>query len=87
MHQPVLGRQVADVTGAWAAATSILAALRRRDESGEGTWIDQSLFEASMYQFVFLWSPALDAALPRAGSEPLAFGLIFATFMVAMMIQ
>ena len=41
----------------------------------------QSLFEASMYSFVFLWTPALS---PRG--EELPHGMIFATFMLSSMI-
>ncbi|GMH60565.1 hypothetical protein TrLO_g7880 [Triparma laevis f. longispina] len=42
-----------------------------------------SLFEGSMFTFVFMWTPALQ---PSAGEdETLPFGLIFAAFMVACM--
>lgn len=41
----------------------------------------QSLFEASMYSFVFLWTPALS---PNGESIP--HGFIFATFMLSSMI-
>ena len=37
----------------------------------------QSLFEGSMYTFVFLWTPALSP-----GGEHLPHGMIFACFMV-----
>ena len=40
----------------------------------------QSLFEASMYTFVFLWTPALS---PRG--EKLPHGFIFANYMTACM--
>ena len=40
----------------------------------------QSLFEGSMYTFVFLWTPALS---PKG--ERLPHGMIFACFMVASM--
>jgi len=49
----------------------------------------QSLFEGSMYTFVFLWSPALTAATALPGdtkNSKLPFGLIFAVFMVCIMI-
>mmetsp|Transcript_1340 Transcript_1340/g.1805 ORF Transcript_1340/g.1805 Transcript_1340/m.1805 type:complete len:476 (-) Transcript_1340:205-1632(-) len=42
--------------------------------------IISSLFEGSMYIFVFMWTPAL-----RDGTEDLPFGLIFSTFMVSCM--
>ncbi len=40
----------------------------------------QSLFEGSMYTFVFLWTPAL-----QPHGEDIPFGLIFSIFMVACM--
>jgi len=42
----------------------------------------QSLFEAAMYVFVFMWTPTLQ----QGGDEQLPFGLIFACFMVCVMI-
>eukprot|EP00026_Physarum_polycephalum_P007342 Phypoly_transcript_07401.p1 GENE.Phypoly_transcript_07401~~Phypoly_transcript_07401.p1 ORF type:complete len:442 (+),score=28.14 Phypoly_transcript_07401:202-1527(+) len=45
--------------------------------------IVQSLFEASMYTFVFMWTPALTEG---DDTSPLPFGLIFACYMVAIMI-
>jgi hypothetical protein len=42
----------------------------------------QTVFEASMYIFVFLWSPVLEKTSPS--SPP--FGLIFSTFMVCIML-
>ena len=41
----------------------------------------QALFEASMYTFVFLWTPALS---PKG--EQLPHGFIFAIFMTASMV-
>jgi MFS transporter, MFS domain-containing protein family, molybdate-anion transporter len=41
-----------------------------------------SLFEGSMYIFVFMWTPALTS---KADSTELPFGLIFSTFMVCCM--
>jgi MFS transporter, MFS domain-containing protein family, molybdate-anion transporter len=41
-----------------------------------------SLFEGSMYIFVFMWTPALTS---KADKEELPFGLIFSTFMVCCM--
>jgi len=43
----------------------------------------QSLFEASMYTFVFMWTPALTEG---DDISPLPFGVIFACYMVAIMI-
>lgn len=42
-----------------------------------------SLYEGSMYVFVFYWTPALKAGLYEGGELP--FGLIFSTFMVSCM--
>ncbi|EGC37751.1 hypothetical protein DICPUDRAFT_7152, partial [Dictyostelium purpureum] len=47
--------------------------------------LTQSLFEASMYSFVFLWTPTLTES-PQLKDFKLPFGLIFATFMVCVMI-
>jgi predicted MFS family arabinose efflux permease len=44
----------------------------------------QSLFEASMYTFVFFWGPFLE--IYHKSEEGLPFGMIFASFMVAIMI-
>lgn len=41
----------------------------------------QSLFEASMYAFVFLWTPALSPS-----GQPIPHGMVFATFMLASMV-
>ena len=40
-----------------------------------------SLFEGSMYIFVFMWTPAIKAKTP----DDIPFGLVFATFMVGCM--
>ncbi|KAK5581331.1 hypothetical protein RB653_001362 [Dictyostelium firmibasis] len=47
--------------------------------------IVQSFFEASMYTFVFMWTPTLSESPDLIGVQ-LPFGLIFATFMVCVMI-
>eukprot|EP01098_Paradermamoeba_levis_P007008 TRINITY_DN2912_c0_g1_i5.p1 TRINITY_DN2912_c0_g1~~TRINITY_DN2912_c0_g1_i5.p1 ORF type:complete len:450 (-),score=150.21 TRINITY_DN2912_c0_g1_i5:137-1486(-) len=44
----------------------------------------QSLFEGAMYTFVFMWTPALQQE--NKVDEDLPFGLIFACFMVCIMI-
>lgn len=41
----------------------------------------QSLFEGSMYTFVFLWTPALSP-----NDEDIPHGFIFATFMLSSML-
>mmetsp|Transcript_8847 Transcript_8847/g.19135 ORF Transcript_8847/g.19135 Transcript_8847/m.19135 type:complete len:486 (+) Transcript_8847:198-1655(+) len=47
--------------------------------------IISSLFEGSMYIFVFMWTPLLKAFKDSSDSSDLPFGLIFATFMVCCM--
>ena len=50
------------------------------------TGIICSLFEGSMYIFVFMWTPAMTNLTKEAGSnDALPFGLIFSTFMVCCM--
>eukprot|EP00474_Spongospora_subterranea_P002669 CRZ03127.1 hypothetical protein [Spongospora subterranea] len=44
--------------------------------------IVQSLFESSMYIFVFLWTPSLDSSL----DSPIQHGWVFACFMICTMI-
>ena len=44
-----------------------------------------ALFEASMYIFVFMWTPSLQSA-SSGDSNRLSFGLIFASFMLACML-
>ena len=67
--------QTADIVGAWSAATSVLAALHRRDGDrhgyryGEGCWIDQALLDAAGHAAITAWAAEVDA--PRADGEPL----------------
>ena len=44
----------------------------------------QSSFESCMYLFVFMWTPILEVSTPKG--EKLPHGLVFASFMVSMMI-
>lgn len=51
--------------------------------------IVQSCFEAAMYIFVFMWTPALEATVSgtvEKGSPAIPHGVIFSGFMVAIMI-
>lgn len=49
--------------------------------------IVQSCFEGAMYTFVFMWTPALQTASDlTAGGKEIPHGMIFSTFMVAIMI-
>ena len=56
------------------------ATMRNRDIMLCG--IISSLFEGSMYIFVFMWTPLLKAFIENPTVEELPFGLIFSTFMV-----
>lgn len=74
-----------DVSGGFRNAVAALIADTRVPLLG----LVQSLFEGSMYTFVFMWTPALEAAVRAAqpdSTAPLPFGWIFACFMVAIMI-
>lgn len=46
--------------------------------------ISQSLFEGSMYTFVFMWTPQLEETNPTGDTLP--YGTVFAIFMVSCMI-
>jgi len=59
-----------------------MTTMRNRDILWCG--IISSLFEGSMYVFVFMWTPALQG-LMEDKTEGLPFGLIFSTFMVCCM--
>jgi hypothetical protein len=77
------GDQGADLVGTFANALAVLRDNRRVLLLG----CVQSLFEAAMYTFVFMWTPALQGEGEQAeGRPPLPFGLIFACYMVAIMI-
>lgn len=58
----------ADATGAWAAASSILAALYERERTGQGAWIDAALFDAAVHNGLVAWS--VEAGNARAVGEP-----------------
>jgi MFS family permease len=65
---------------------AFIAASRSRDILLCG--IISSLFEGSMYIFVFMWTPALTALMDKKegdGDVKLPFGVIFSTFMVCCM--
>mmetsp|Transcript_25891 Transcript_25891/g.46891 ORF Transcript_25891/g.46891 Transcript_25891/m.46891 type:complete len:496 (-) Transcript_25891:182-1669(-) len=64
-----------------ALKNALITTVRNRDIMLCG--IISSLFEGSMYVFVFMWTPALQALTEEKDSLP--FGLIFSTFMVSCM--
>lgn len=61
--------QTADIVGAWSAATSVLAALLRRQRSGDGCWIDQALLDAAGHAAITGWAAEADGSKPVG--EPL----------------
>lgn len=65
-HMPAV--QVADVVGAWSAATAVTAALLGRERDGAGCWIDQALLDAAGH--ASLTAVAADAGRPRPVGEP-----------------
>ncbi len=68
MERPQLfGGQVADMGGAYVAVSGILAALLGRERTGAGSFVDASLFEASLPFGVFGWAEALMTG--RRGGE------------------
>ena len=66
---------VADMVGAWSGATAVLAALRRRDQDGEGCWIDQALVDAAGHANITGWASEAGGARSVAEPLPLTGGL------------
>lgn len=60
---------VADVTGAWSAATAILAALLERERTGQGRHIDAALYDAGLHSNLIGWTA--DAGRRREVGERL----------------
>jgi crotonobetainyl-CoA:carnitine CoA-transferase CaiB-like acyl-CoA transferase len=58
----------ADVTGAWSAVAALLAALVERARTGEGAWIDASLYDAAVHLNLVGW--AAEARRSRGVGEP-----------------
>ncbi len=56
-----LGGQIADIGGAYAAVAGICAALVGRDRTGEGAFLDISLFEAALPFMTISWVEAISA--------------------------
>jgi crotonobetainyl-CoA:carnitine CoA-transferase CaiB-like acyl-CoA transferase len=52
----VLGGQAADMSGAYVALSGILAALLRRERTGEGGFVDAALFEAALPLTAYAWA-------------------------------
>ncbi len=79
----------ADTDQASASDTDFKAKLKQavkviwNDKSILATGMIQTLFETSMYVFVFLWGPVLESVTP-GGKVP--FGLVFSNLMLSLMI-
>ncbi|GAB4512765.1 MAG: CaiB/BaiF CoA-transferase family protein [Anaerolineae bacterium] len=65
MEDPqVMGGQVADMGGAYVALAGILAALFRRERTGQGAFVDTSLSESALPFSLYNWTEALTLGLP-----------------------
>jgi alpha-methylacyl-CoA racemase len=68
--------QIADLGGgALPAALGIMFALRERERSGEGQFVDCSMFDGSLAWLALVAADALAGGSPRRGRLPLAGGL------------
>lgn len=67
---------VADLTGAWSAVTSILAALLERERTGAGRHIDAAIFDTAVHANVVGWAmeasgkKSVGQRLPLTGALP-----------------
>ncbi|MEL7060722.1 MAG: CaiB/BaiF CoA-transferase family protein [Acidobacteriota bacterium] len=52
--------QTADIVGAWSALSATLAALWRRERSGEGCHVDQALLDAAGHSVMTAWAAEAD---------------------------
>lgn len=78
------GAQSAEQTSISDLKSGVLAIVR--DAKILSLSITSCFFEGTMYLFIFFWSAALKSARTQSGSdEDLPFGLIFSSFMCAMM--
>jgi crotonobetainyl-CoA:carnitine CoA-transferase CaiB-like acyl-CoA transferase len=69
MNQPQpLGGQVADIGGAYIAVAGILAALLRRERTGEGSYVDAALYEAGL---LFGAVPLIEAMTAHRPDSPI----------------
>lgn len=68
-----LGGQVVDVTAGYAAFGAIAAALFRRAQTGEGAFVDTSMFESVIPVVSYPW---VEAALQERGVENVPRGLL-----------
>lgn len=71
----VPGFQVADISGGMWSVVSILAALRHRDHTGEGAWLDIAMSEGTLPFFYTSLGPALAGSPGVRGNEQLTGGI------------
>lgn len=72
----VIGGQVADVGGAYIAVSGILAALFRRERTGQGAFVDVSMTESALPFNIYNWTEAVTADV-RGGQGHLTGGLAY----------
>lgn len=70
----VIGGQIADIGGAYIALAGILAALFRRERTGEGAYIDTSMSESALPFALFQWVEALTIGVSGGGKGALTGG-------------
>lgn len=68
----VIGAQIGDIGGAYAAVAGILGALFRRERTGEGAFVDISLAESSLPFALYSWVEALSTG--AAGGQGVLTG-------------
>jgi len=75
------GFQLADVAGGMWTVIGILAALRARDATGQGSIVDIAMSEATLPFAIAQLAPLAAAQSPRRGGEPLTGGIAsYATY-------
>ena len=67
--------QVADMVGGWSGALAVTAALHRRQQTGDGCWIDQALLDAAGHANVTAWAAEADGGKAVGESLPLTGAL------------
>lgn len=71
----VPGFQLADISGALYAVIGILGALRKRDQSGQGSVVDIAMADAALTFALSGYGTAFAGETPRRGDEPLIGGI------------
>lgn len=67
-------------------APAVIHTIKKIDKRVLGLGAITTIFEGTMYLFVVFWAPALISARKHNASDDPPFGLIFASFMAAMML-